>query len=363
MVITMSANTSRSPHLLGIVEGFYGRAWSWQNRFDYARLMPGMGLNSYLYAPKSDPYLRKLWREHWPEDQWLALQEFSALCSSNGIIWGLGISPFELYRNYDSGERRYLKEKIYRLNELQPDYLAVLFDDMPGEQANLASCQHQIVADICEHSSAQRFLVCPTYYSYDPVLETFFGQMPQNYWQDLGHLLPAEIELLWTGNQVCSKSILVEDVKTIAEQFQRLPTLWDNYPVNDGREGCKYLNLMPLSGRPVQLGCDIQGHLCNPMNQPSLSQIPLASLAALHRGDELSGSDYLKTLCDYAGTDMGMQLAEDMAIFQGQGLDAIEKEQLAHLKEVYGQKQGAFAEEVLQWLNGEFAFDPECLTG
>jgi len=362
-VIEMGVNTDDSPHFLGIVEGFYGRAWSWQDRSDYARLMPGMGLNSYLYAPKSDPYLRKLWREHWPHRQWQSLQAFAAQCRDNHILWGLGLSPFELYRDYSRTEKIQLQEKISRLNELELDVLAVLFDDMPGEQTDLAECQYQIVSDICEHSSARRILVCPTYYSYDPVLEKFFGKMPENYWRDLGRLIPQEIELLWTGNQVCSKSISAVDVATIAEKFQRLPTLWDNYPVNDGSQGCNFLNLKPLTDRSLQLGKEIQGHFCNPMNQPNLSRMPLASLAKLHRGENLETSAYIQVMVEYAGADVGLQLAEDMAVFQEQGLATISEKQLAAFKQIYKQKHGDCAKEVMQWLNGEFAFDPECLTG
>ena len=362
MIEVNSINGQRQ-YSLGIVEGFYGRGWSWRDRSDYARLMPEMGLNSYLYAPKSDPYLRKLWRKHWPEDEWKSLQKFSSECRSNEIWWGLGLSPFELYRNYDNSSKIQLREKISRINELKPDLIAVLFDDMHGEQIDLANRQYQIVNDICEQSDASRILVCPTYYSYDLALEKFFGQMPKDYWKDLGDLMPKEVELLWTGNQVCSNSISANDLKGIAEKFQRLPTLWDNYPVNDGRKGCNYINLKPLSARDLQLGKDIQGHFCNPMNQPNLSRMPLASLATLHNDGSPSISSYMQTLLDYAGISVAAQLAEDMSVFQEQGLDGISDKQLTHYKNVYGQNQSASAKEVVQWLNGEFTFDPECLTG
>lgn len=359
----MTASDDSKVCLLGVVEGFYGQSWTWQDRANYAQSLDEMGLNSYIYAPKSDSYLRKQWRDHWPERQWQSLARFSEQSRSAGIIWGIGLSPFELYKNYSDSQKRLLTEKISRLNELQPDILAVLFDDMPGDQPDLAERQHEIVADICEQSGARRILVCPTYYSNDPVLESFFGQMPIGYWQDLGRLLPEQVELLWTGNRVCSDSISRGDLADITEKFRRLPTLWDNYPVNDGKEACKTLNLGPLSKRKLELGKDIQGHLCNPMNQPNLSRMPLASLALLHSGIQKNTGSYRDIFIAFCGEKVGNQLAQDMAVFQCGGLDSLSAEQLSQYKTRYKQLPGACAEEVFRWLNGEFAFDPECLTG
>ncbi|MEM8563363.1 MAG: beta-N-acetylglucosaminidase domain-containing protein, partial [Pseudomonadota bacterium] len=52
----------QTDQLRGVVEGFYGRPWSFQTRTDYAQFIADLGLNTYLYCPKSDPYLRKQWQ-------------------------------------------------------------------------------------------------------------------------------------------------------------------------------------------------------------------------------------------------------------------------------------------------------------
>ena len=49
--------------LTGIIEGFYGRSWPWAARQDYSRFLSDLGLNTYLYCPKGDAYLRKRWRD------------------------------------------------------------------------------------------------------------------------------------------------------------------------------------------------------------------------------------------------------------------------------------------------------------
>ena len=53
---------------LGVIEGYYGKPWSWPEREDTMRFLAGFGYEFYLYAPKADPHLRRLWREPHPDD-------------------------------------------------------------------------------------------------------------------------------------------------------------------------------------------------------------------------------------------------------------------------------------------------------
>ncbi|MFQ5541227.1 MAG: beta-N-acetylglucosaminidase domain-containing protein, partial [Candidatus Binatia bacterium] len=45
----------------GIVEGFFGPPWSMSHRSSLFEFGAKRGMNTYLYAPKDDPYHR----EHW----------------------------------------------------------------------------------------------------------------------------------------------------------------------------------------------------------------------------------------------------------------------------------------------------------
>ena len=156
--------------LSGIVEGFYGRQWSWQARFDYAARLSQWGLNSYLYCPKGDPYLRRQWWLPWPEEALQRLQSLARHYGDAGLNFGVGLSPYALYQQYGAAERERLQEKLARINDLGGNMLALLFDDMPGDCPDLAQRQAEIVADVCHWSSAEWLMVCPTYYSYDPQL-------------------------------------------------------------------------------------------------------------------------------------------------------------------------------------------------
>lgn len=351
------------PFLCGVVEGFYGRAWSWEERRGYAKFLTDHGLNCYVYAPKSDAWLRKAWRDSWPDDEWFELQATADHYRISGLQFGVGLSPYNLYREYDANGRRHLLRKLDRLAELQPAVIAVLFDDMPGDFAQLAAAQAEIVSDVVDHSPMSRILVCPTYYSFDPVLEKVFGAMPENYWHELGNALPTSADILWTGNKVCSDSVGIDDIRSISVQLGRPVVLWDNYPVNDSARGSRFLHLDALTLRDPELVNVLRGHLSNPMNQAALSRFPLSSLSALYSGNY--DSEQARAAAFYSLADGGLAalLERDWQLFQSGGLDSISAERCSSLKQEYFAIDDPAAQEVGRWLDGYYTFDPACLTG
>ena len=107
------------PHTveLGLIEGFYGRPWSWAARAHAAATLKPHGYNFYLYAPKADAYLRRRWREPHPHATELA--GLSVACRAAGVRFGVGLSPYELYRNFDADARavRKVREGERLLND------------------------------------------------------------------------------------------------------------------------------------------------------------------------------------------------------------------------------------------------------
>jgi hypothetical protein len=342
--------------LQGVIEGFYGREWSWASRHDYADFLASLGLNAYIYCPKGDAFLRKRWREAWPVATADALAALAGHFRAEGIGWGVGLSPFALYEDYSAIARASLRERVRHIDELGGSILAILFDDMPGDLPELAARQCEIMADVRSWSSAEHLLVCPTYYSLDPVLEQHFGARPDAYWSELGAGLSAKVDVFWTGNRVCSESIAAADLAQITRELGRPPVLWDNYPVNDGAMASKFLHLSPLSRRAPDLPGAVRGHFCNPMNQAELSKYPLSGLATLYGGGE-------KTLVDYYPDELVTLLQRDQDLFERAGLDNIGPDQSGSLAREYAQLEHPAAAEVAGWLRGEYTFDPACLTG
>src|SRR5262245_57197489 len=97
---------------LGIIEGFYGRRWSWAAKTEVATRVAGHGYRFYIYAPKADGFLRKRWLESHPRDMDENLRQLSAHCRSQGVRFGVGLSPFEIYRNFDGEAQAALGKKL-----------------------------------------------------------------------------------------------------------------------------------------------------------------------------------------------------------------------------------------------------------
>jgi hypothetical protein len=344
--------------LQGVVEGFYGRAWSHATRLQLLPILARLHANTYLYCPKSDPYLRRRWGEHWPQREWDELSQLASQCPGHALAFGVGLSPFALYQRYDAQARATLRRKIEHLNDLSAPVLAVLFDDMPGDCPDLAARQGEIVADIASWTNSQQLLVCPTYYSFDPVLARHFGEPPPYYWRDLGRALPDSVAVMWTGNTVCADSIVPGDLDAVAQELARPLVLWDNYPVNDGAKRSNHLFCYAPPERSSDLRGAVAGHLLNPMNQAHLSLPAIAGLAALYGADECDES----CLASIMGESTWDSLRCDRAKFRDLGLSGLGQQQCAELARRYAALDSPAGAEVAAWLRGEYTFDPACLT-
>jgi hyaluronoglucosaminidase len=338
----------------GIIEGFFGRSWSWQTRQDYASFLKQNNYQYYIYAPKADRYLRRQWAEPWPVTDYANLQQLSQVYQQAQVNWGIGITPFEIHHNFDGDTRTKLDAKIRSINELQPNILAILFDDMRGDDANIAQIQADVTHHIMEQSTASSFMMCPTYYSTDPVLDQVFGDRPSHYLETLGQLLDPTVQVFWTGEKVCSRYYSIEHLQAITMQLGRKPYIWDNYPVNDGKNLCKFLNLRPFGESATHMATWTAGQAINPMNQAYLSQIPLRVLT--------SGSSLYETICDLSGETFARYVVEDVAAFQDEGLDFLSVERKDFLIDRYIGLQTPQSQELVDWLKGEYPFDPACLT-
>ena len=366
---------------LGIIEGFYGTSWSWAARRDYPRFMADVGLNAYIYAPKSDSKLRANWSEPWTDAEISALQQCAHDFKQRGMVFGIGISPIGLCdaAQGDKGAKAMqnalaqLDHKLDQIASISTDLLCILFDDVPSSGDQMASMQLALCERIRAKAKAQKIMVCPSYYTTDPVLEKLFGPRPADYWRALGSGLDSDVDFFWTGEQVCSASYSEDNLQLIAEQFQRPPVLWDNYPVNDGAKLSRHLHLKAFSYQPFLTELTA-GHFANPMNQAYLSQLPLATLAFQY-AQMSKGNTRQEDACDdvseywraIAKQQMGDAFAADLLAdveqFQTQGLDKISINDKALLIKKYNHYSSAYAEEVVGWLEERYRFDPACLTG
>jgi hypothetical protein len=345
---------------LGIIEGYYGRLWSWDARAHAVSFLKPHGYGFYLYAPKFDLFLRERWAEDHPRDEFDALKKFSARCRSQGVRFGVGLSPMNIFRDFNAEEKAKLSRKLAALNDLGLDDLALLFDDMRGDMPDLARNQIEISHFVAAHSKATRLIVCPSYYSDDPLLDRVFGQRPQNYLENFGYGLDPKIEIFWTGEEVCSRQFSPGHLARVTEQLHRKPFLWDNYPVNDGARMSQYLHLRAFTGRPSSIAPHVAAHAINPALQPVLSLIPALALAESYaRGEAYEyGAAFLRAAMAILGPELGARVQADLLSLNDSGLDRL-GERVATLRVRYAAFDHPGAREIVDWLDGVWRFRPE----
>ncbi len=345
---------------LGIIEGYFGRSWSWRDRAAVIHQLAPAGYRFFHYAPKIDSRLRRDWqRLHDPKDH-AALSAFSEACRGAGMRFGVGLTPYGAHLDFNPETKAALKAKLADLDRAGLDDLAILFDDMRGDFPDLAERQAEIVAFCTHHSKATRFFMCPSYYSNDPVLDRVFGTRPANYLETLGRLIDPRVAVYWTGEEVCSPEYSCGHLRDVSAQLGRKLALWDNYPVNDGPRMSNHLHLRAFTGRPANLGEHVSHHAINPASQPMLSCIPALTLPMIYAdGDEYRyGEAFFRAAAAVCGEELAEMLRADILSFQDSGLDRI-FERKETLMAKYAKIDHPAAREVVDWLGGGYAITGE----
>lgn len=348
---------------LGTIEGYYGKPWSWDARAETMQTLAPHGYRFFIYAPKADAFLRKRWREPHPAEEAKALAAFAQDCRKTGVRFGVGLSPFEIYRAFDADAQAALADKLAALDAFGLDDLAILFDDMRGDVPDLAKTQIEIMHWIGARTKASRLIFCPTYYTDDPVLDRIFGARPPDYLPDLGAALDPKIELFWTGEEVCAHEFSPGHLDRVREQFRRKPFLWDNYPVNDGPRMSPHLHLRSFTGRSAHISAHIAAHAVNPALQPVLSRIPMLTLARSYaEGDAYAyGAAFDEAARAVVGPELAALLRRHLILFQDRSLDRMDAATIADVSAMYESIAHPAAQEVLAFLRGDNRITPEMM--
>jgi hyaluronoglucosaminidase len=338
---------------LGVIEGYFGRPWTHEDRMQVMSRLRGMGYGFFHFAPKADAFLRRRWREPHPDAALAALAELAAHGRALGLRFGLGLSPYELYRDFSGADKATFIDKVRALDAIGIDDLAILFDDTRGDVPDLAAREAEIVHTALAHTRASRVFMCPTYYSDDRMLDLVFGERPAGYLQDLGRRLDPRVGVYWTGEEICAREFSPGHLNRVTEALGRKPTLWDNYPVNDGPCMSRFLHLRAFTGRHADIAEHVAAHAINPALQPHLSLIPAATLVASYR--EGPAYRYMQAFREaaraHAGTELAAMLEQDLHALQDRGFDQLGDDR-GRLRVRYAALNHPMAAEVVRWLDG-----------
>jgi len=266
----------------GIVEGFFGRPYSHAARLDLVEYTARLKMNTYLYGPKDDPYHRARWREPYAEWQMGEFAQLVECAQGLGMTFGWAAGPGLTVRYSDSRDIDAMVYKFVHMAEVGVRLFAIFYDDIFGRVqhaedraafGSLARAQADFTCRVWNRLQKDvpdaRLMVCPTEYR---------GDGGSDYIVELAAGVPQEIPLLWTGRDVCSRTISAADTRALAERLGRPPAYWDNYPVNDASMVFD-LHIGPLRGRDTALGEVVWGLLANPMGLAEAGKVPLFTVA------------------------------------------------------------------------------------
>lgn len=348
---------------LGLVEGFFGPEWSWMARHQAVQCLAHRTNSFYFYAPKRDRFLRKNWFENHPVQSWRELKSLRATCRKYRVLFGIALSPFEIHDNWNQRSKEQLKNKIQNLSELEFDLLGLFFDDMKGSP-DLAEKQSEIVSFV-QSLTKKKILFCPTYYSMDPILDKVFGQRSANYLEDIGKHIAQEVEILWTGQKVISPTITSLDLQEIAKILRRKPFIWDNFFANDGPKQCQFLSLKPFTGRDPLAFESSAGWALNLMNQPYLSLALFLASAQVLTTESSAEQAFVQAMQAQYGDLFAQKVKSYQEVLCRAGLNRLDlsvKENLLAEFSSMELKENKAAQEIIQWLQGDYVVGAECLT-
>ncbi|KAK9971443.1 hypothetical protein ABG768_024809, partial [Culter alburnus] len=277
----------RHEFLCGVVEGFYGRPWSMEQRKVLFQWMQMWGLNTYLYGPKDDLKHRLLWREVYSAEEEAQLKALVCAAESRGLTFVYALSPGQDIVFSSSCDLTLLKRKLRQVSDLGCQAFALLFDDIDHSMcqsdteafSSFAHAQVTVANEIFRFlGEPPVFLFCPTEYC-SSLCTPCVSKSP--YMLTIGEDLLPGISVIWTGNKVISRELSAESLAEVQAVLQRPPLIWDNLHANDYDSRRVFLG--PFKGRPPGLRAHLRGLLLNPNCEFEANFIPLHTLGSWYK--------------------------------------------------------------------------------
>ena len=266
----------------GYIEGFYGPTWENGKRLSVMKLMAAYGMNTFFYAPKDDIYHRAKWRELYPKNELAQLKNLFESACENFLDFHWTIGPGLTYKYTSDEDFTLLINKIKSVYSIGVRNFGLLLDDIPWDfqyDDDKASFDSIVDAHIYlvnktyvalkEIDPSIHLTVCPTEYS---------GNCNEYYISKFGSNIPSDVDLFWTGAEICSRVLTVREADEFKTATKHQPLYWDNFPVNDC-EMFQEMHLGAIIGRDKELYKNCEGIISNVMEFAECSKIPLMTIA------------------------------------------------------------------------------------
>ncbi|CAB5040760.1 MAG: hypothetical protein F2924_01975 [Actinobacteria bacterium] len=278
---TITMNQAPDFPIRGVVEGFYGKPWSHEQRVRALKYCGDYNMNTYFLAPKDIPWQRFNWRSLFDETFLAHTQELIEVGHKNAIELAVCVSPGLSVKYSDEADVDAVVNRYKQLFDLGARHFGLLWDDIAWELQHDEDIKRYVSTAAAHADFTNRvwsklvaldphivLTMCPMHYS---------GRGNEPYLQVLGQELHARVNIMWTGRSIISEYLDISDAVIFERTTLRPALYWDNFPVNDGGLQ-KNLYIGPVRGREAGLHKYSSGLVSNPMLQFEMSQIPLYTI-------------------------------------------------------------------------------------
>lgn len=267
----------------GVIEGFYGRPWPNEARKSLLTLIARHNMNTYFYGPKNDVYHREKWGCLHDETSLAKIAQLARWADDCDIDLFYCMGPGLTIRYAGDEDLQKLVDKVRQVHSVGVRRFSLFLDDIPpilqhpADNQRYGDLVEAHIDIVCRYRDAVRAIddditvaVCP---------QQYHGRGDEEYITRLGRGIPADILLMWTGPDICSKELTLRDAMAFESATGHRPLYWDNYPVNDANM-TREMHLGPIIGREPGLERCSAGLVANGMESLECSKIPFITIAA-----------------------------------------------------------------------------------
>lgn len=281
----------------GIVEGFYGRPYTVENRLSLLDYCKRYKMNVYVYGPKSDPYHLGKWREDYPlslteKERYFGLitqddiRDITAKAKASHVMFVWAAHPAMQNGISFSSESAMnpgidaIMTKFDHLYDLGMRGFGIFIDDINYAPSG---AMQAYLADQAQKKLREKYGADA---SKEPVSPLFF--VPTAYALNYGgsgslnslKSVDQEVVIAFTGYD-CFSNIRGSACQDMANRVGRNAVMWWNNPVNDDHDDRIYMREMTChwnieDKNPIP---SLHGLIMNPMNQGQASKVSLFGAA------------------------------------------------------------------------------------
>lgn len=258
--------------LRGFVEGFYGFTWSFQERLNLIKDASQFKMNTYIYAPKDDPYHKDQWRTLYPDDKAEEIRQLVEESKKDNVSFCWSAHPGYGFNYNTDADYNALIAKFEQMYSLGVRQFGISYDDLSGyvSGTNHANIINRVNREFVQvKGDVKPLIVVATRYC------NAWGSSMSTYFKPFMQTLDEDVVVMWTGADTMS-SITKAAYEWPKQQtgVDRDLAAWWNYPVNDYCEGNLMMSPLEILDTDVD---NLSGFFLNPMCQAEASKVAIFS--------------------------------------------------------------------------------------